>query len=97
MGVGIDVPEKVNAEVIGTKAPQQDVCMENIQLKIVKIRLYRQPRDWVAVHELNFCCEPNGAVNLEKVRHEFGVEGKCRVCPRFLWIQPHLISHTLDN
>ena len=61
--------EIIPRDIVGTKE----------HTTVVRIRLYRQPRDWSAVREMDFCCGPNGEVDLEKVRKEFGIEEACRV------------------
>jgi len=76
--------EVVNLEAVGIETPEEDVHMEDVRGKMVKIQLYRKPRDWVAIKEVTFFCESDGTISLEKIKWEFGIEGVYRVRAYFL-------------
>ena len=67
------IPDAVDSDGIDT----ENLVQQNN--KFVRIRLYRQPRDWDAICELKFCCGPDGEVNLDRMSKELGVERICRV------------------
>jgi hypothetical protein len=73
---GEDMSEAMDVDTKEEIVPQEAVQ----HTKVIQIRLYRQPRDWNAVREMDFCCGPNGEINLENVGKEFGFEEACRVC-----------------
>jgi hypothetical protein len=86
--MGVDIPDlmDMDVDVDATCAREEAISQGSIpQTKVVRIRLYKQPRDWNAVCELNFCCETNGEVNLDKVGKELGIEEACRVCSYLEW------------
>ena len=80
----MDVSGVTDMGVIDTEAKPQDVCMKDVQLRKVKIWVYKNPRDWNAIHELMFRCEPDGGINFENLKQELGLEGICRVRCHFL-------------
>jgi len=73
-----------------------EVPQDDREIRTIKIGLFRAPRDWTAVHELDFRCETDGRINLEKVKREFGVEGICRVCSCSCFLD-YSLTKTLDN
>jgi hypothetical protein len=67
------------------------------QTKVIRICLYRQPRDWNAVREMDFCCRPNGEVDLEKLGRELGIEEACRVRSYIRGMSTQLNRNASDN
>ena len=51
---------------------------------VIEIKLYKSPRDWKAIREIEFCCSSDGSVNLIEVAIKLGINGKCRVS-MFMW------------
>lgn len=78
--MGVDIPDPMDTDRDADATGRREGAASEGVPKVVRIRLYRQPRDWNAVCELNFCCGTNGEVNLDELGKELGIEEACRVC-----------------
>jgi hypothetical protein len=86
------------SQAMDVDCKEEIVSQEAVQqTKVIRIRLYKQPRDWNAVCEINFCCGSNGEVNLEEVGKELGIEEPCRVCFYIQGISSQLNRNVSDN
>jgi hypothetical protein len=47
--------------------------------KVVVVRLYKNRLDWDYIREARVSCDINGGLDLEEVRKQLCVQGKCRV------------------
>ena len=47
--------------------------------KVVLVRLYANRLDWNYIREAQVSCNNDGGLDLENVREQLGVQGKCRV------------------
>jgi hypothetical protein len=84
----------VDASCAEEIAPQKNIQ----RTKVIRIRLYEQPRAWSAIRESNFSCGISGELDLEKVGKELGLEGACRMRSRpILQGITQRASHFLDN
>jgi len=47
--------------------------------KVVVVHLYKNRLDWDYIREARVTCDNNGGLDLEQVREQLGVQGRCRV------------------
>jgi hypothetical protein len=64
--------------------------------KVVVVHLYKNRLDWDYIHEARVSCDISGGLDLEDVREQLGVQGKCRVSRVTTMQTKNLTFHLAD-
>jgi hypothetical protein len=88
LGGSVDAPSAKRQKIV---QPNESV---NADTKVVVlVRFYKNRQDWQHSREARICCNNDGGLDLEEVKEQLGLQGKCRVSRsrrRFQILKTHL-------